>query len=296
MITNTCSKLRYIIPVIASAFVAVSSLAEKDEVHVYGIGNFGGSSIQCGEPDQAHPVHTSTAAAFLVPFVTRKANGLWDQVSTRNNWRARGTYWTDATKNSAGDDIDAGDGVDDADVIYVHTHGSHSTWPFASSTLLMGNKTYECRVRTDGHMLFGNGAGDLEIAVIKACQSGDYDTFMGGGYRQQFTKPESRFTVWNAFHGDSSCGDHVTQYVGDYAAASFTSGIGENWLDEAYDGAGDDDCPVSIVMGSNASKRDDMYEYGGFRDRKNTGNKTGSTYYFIGGCHPKPDTGRTLPE
>lgn len=295
MITNASFRIRYIIPAIASILVAYPSLAERNEAHVYGIANFGGSSIQCGNSDQSHSVHTSTAAAFLAPFLTRKANGLWDQVSTRNNWRARGTYWTDASKNSAGDDIDVGDGVDDADVIYVHTHGGHGTSP-ARSSLLMGHASYECRVRTDNHMLFGNGAGDLEIAVIKACQSGDYDTWLNGGYRQQFTRSESRFTVWNAFHGDSSCGDHVTVYVGDYAASSFTSGVGENWLDEAYDATGDDDCPVSIVMGSNASKRDDMYEYGGFRDRKNTGNKTGSTYYFISGCRPESGTGRTLPD
>jgi hypothetical protein len=91
----------------------------------------------------------------------------------------------------------------------------------------------------------------------------------------------------------------VTSNLADYAASSFSNGVGENWLDEAYDGAfwwwEDDDCPVSIVMGSSRSKRDTMYEYGGFSDRKDTGNKTGSSFYYIHGCQPESGTGRTLP-
>lgn len=286
------------VPVIVcvAALLLPATASAADEVHVYGIANFGGSG-QCGKADMTHSVHTSTAAAFRAPFELLQLGGLWDEISTRNNSSARGTYFTDASKNANGDDHAAGSGADEADVIYVHTHGGHD---LDGTALSMGNASYMCEVRTDSHMLFGQGGAghDLDIAVIKACQSGDYQTWKLGGYGPDFTDPSSGFTVWNAFHGDSSCGGHVTSYVGDYSATSMNNGVGENWLDEAYDGAfwwwEYDDCPVSIVSGSSKSARKTMYEWGGFRDRKNTGSKTGSTYFYVAGCDP--DHGVKLPE
>jgi len=260
-----------------------------EEVQLYGIANFGGSG-ECGSPGQTHSVHTSTAAAFGANFTILSAIGLWDQISTINNTSARGSYWTDSTKATAcsctADDLRAGYGTDDADVVYVHTHGGHRTSTDYSSSLLMGTSSYDCSVRTSENMLFDS---DLDIGVIKACQSGDYDVWSHGGYRQQFTTTASSMRVWNAFHGDSSCGAHVTAYVGLYSLASNYNGVGENWIDAAYDddpGADSDDCPVSIVMGSSSSNRELMFEYGGWKDRKSTGNKTGSTYYYMGGCDP----------
>jgi hypothetical protein len=71
--------------------------------------------------------------------------------------------------------------------------------------------------------------------------------------------------------------------------------VGENWIDEAYDwGVLEDDCPVSIVFGSSKSARRDMFTYGGWRDRKNTGSKTGSTIFYVRGCNP--DNGSKLPD
>ena len=281
---------------IALTLLSGAALA-ANEVVVYGIANFGGAG-QCGSSDMTHSVHTSTAAAFRNQFSFMQSLGLWDEVYTRNNSSARGSYFEDLSKQASGQDTAANAGADDVDVVYVHTHGGHSVSP-AYSSLSMGNSSYDCSVRTDQDMLFGNvaGNGDLDIAVVKACQSADYDTWLNGGYRQQFTNATSSFTMWNGFHGDSSCGGHVTDYVGDYTASSFNNGVGENWLDEAYDGAfwpwETDDCPVSIVMGDSRAKRVHMYEWGGFRDRENTGNKTGSTYFYISGCDP--DHGRALP-
>lgn len=270
-----------------------------NETQVYGIANFGGSG-QCGSSDQTHTVHTSTAANFAYTFNLLKTIGLWDQVNTLNNTSARGSYFTDASKAAScactADDVATNAGTDEADIFYVHTHGGHDA---NSSSLLMGNSSYDCSVRTNQNMLFGNpgGSGDLDIAVVKACQSGDYDVWKAGGYRQQLTDSDSSFTVWNAFHGDSSCGSHVASYVKWYSLFSINDGVGENWLDAAYDvdsGANNDDCPVSIVMGSSKSARENMFEYGGWRDRKNTGAKTGSTYFYMAGCDP--NHGVTLPK
>ncbi|MFO0646636.1 MAG: hypothetical protein U0326_10390 [Polyangiales bacterium] len=281
----------------AFALPSTAAAVEYTEAQVYGIANFGGAG-ECGTSGQTHTVHTSTAAAFLGTFSALQALGQWDQTSTRNNTSARGSYFTDSTKAGAcvctADDLSTDYGLDDADVVYVHTHGGHTadaaTGAYRTS-LTTGNASYDCSVRTDDNMLFGNtsSGGDLGIAVIKACQSGDYDVWQNGGYRQRFSVTDGSFRVWNAFHGDSSCGNHVTTYVGSYSGGSTYEGVGENWLDEAYDddaGADNDDCPVSIVMGASSAQRDDMYEHGGWLDRKATGDKTGSTYYFMASCDP----------
>ncbi|MBL8952845.1 MAG: hypothetical protein JNK82_18845 [Myxococcaceae bacterium] len=277
----------------AAALVLVSGIAYADDESIaYGIAKFGGAG-QCGNPDQTHNEHTKSAAAFDLVFTTQRIFGNWDENHQRPNSDAQGRFFEDTSKQASGADRLANFGADDVDVIYVHTHGGHSVSP-AYSSLLMGNASYDCSVRTDQDMLFGNAGGDLDIAVIKACQSADYDTWLNGGYRQQFTSSSSTFTMWNGFHGDSSCGSFVSDYVADYAAASMNNGVGENWLDEAYAwGFFDDDCPASIVMGSSKAARDNMYEWGGFRDRKNTGAKTGSSYYYVSGCNP--DNGRKLP-
>jgi hypothetical protein len=280
--------------VIVLMFAAWPAIAAR-ETHVYGIANFGGSG-QCGSSGMTHPVHTATAAAFASWFNALKTVGLWDDVETLNNTAARGSYFTDKSKAAAcgctGDDAHTDKGADEADVIYVHTHGSHSESSPAFSSLSMGNSGYDCSVRTDHNMLWNS---DLDIAVIKACQSGDYDTWKNGGYRQQFTNSTSGFRMWNAFHGDSSCGDHVTSYVTWYVQSSTFDGVGENWLDAAYDvdpGDENDDCPVSIVMGNSHSARVNLFENGGWKDIKDTGAKTGSTYFYFRGCNPS--SGRKL--
>ena len=136
---------------------------------------------------------------------------------------------------------------------------------------------------------------DTQIAVVKACQSGDYDVWQNGGYRQQFLASSSKMSMWNAFHGNSSCTWTTSWWVEDYAEDSVYNGVGENWIDEAYSDSwfSGDDCPTSIVFGSTTAARQDLYTNGGWLDRKNTGSKTGSSMFYISGC--SPDSGRTLP-
>jgi hypothetical protein len=282
--------------VLALMWIAWTMQAAVREVHVYGIANFGGIG-ECGSSNQTHSVHTKTAAAFRKWFAEMKTAGSWDEDFACNNTNARGSYFTDKTKAAScgcvADDAQADLGADDADVIYVHTHGGHSVSP-AYSSLSMGNSKYDCSVRTNENMLWN---GDLDLAVIKACQSGDYETWKNGGYRKAFTNHDSGFRMWNAFHGDSSCGDHVTSYVDWYVRSSTYDGVGENWLDAAYDvdpGSNNDDCPVSIVMGDSRAKRVSLFQYGGWKDRKDTGKKSGSTIFYFSGCNP--DNGIKMPD
>lgn len=232
-----------------------------------------------------------TAAAFKGTFDYYKNLLMWDATRAANDAYARGTYWTDASRTLPCSGCTAADnttyGADTPDVAFIHTHGSHTT---TASQILMGSAAYGCNIFSNQNILFGNT--DLEIAVVKACQSGDYDVWANGGYNGM-TSLTGEFSMWNAFHGDSSCGSHVTSYVGSYVASSFYDGAGENWLEEAYDSWGADDCPVSIVWGGTSTDRESQYRYGGWLDRKSTGFKSASTIFYVAGC--APDNGRVLP-
>lgn len=282
-----------VLPIFAFTILGVGSVyAAISEVHVYGIAEYGGAG-ECSA--KSHSVHEETAEEFAEHFDDLRADGQWDDVERNNNGSARGSYWTDASKAGScactADDGNDNQGADDADVAFIHTHGGHTEG--VSSGLKMGNSDYDCWVQTDENMFFDE---DLDFAIVKACQSGNYDVWAGGGYRAQMTGSGSALRLWNAFHGDSSCGNHVKRYVRRYARDSDSNGVGENWIDEAYDdssAADEDDCPTSIAIGATASERETLYEYGGWRDRKDTGDKTGSSIFFISGCNPSH--GLTLP-
>ena len=88
-------------PVIGCLLVLPTTAMAANETHVYGIANFGHSGECEDDTDLSHSVHTSTAAAFAANFSVLKLLGLWDEVSTRNNTSARGSYWTDASKSAS---------------------------------------------------------------------------------------------------------------------------------------------------------------------------------------------------
>lgn len=267
--------------------------ALANETHVYGIADFGSASAGLCEA-KSHPVHTKSAAEFASYFASLKNAGKWSDVRTLNNGSARANLWKDASLVAApnAEDTRANAGVDDADVIFVHTHGGHNK-AYNQSWLVMGSNVDGCSAITNAHMSLGNSK--LNIAVVKACQSGDYEVWKAGGYNALAASGGS-FTVWNAFHGDSSCGNFVKRYTRNYVANSRSTGVGENWIDQFYDrdlGKNNDDCPVSIVYGDTYAKRLKMYESGGWTDRHNTGAKSISSYFGVYECDP--DNGMKLP-
>jgi hypothetical protein len=270
-----------------------------DEVVTYGINNFGSSgAAYCGSATlSSHSVHTTTADAFRAPFSTYRTFGLWDDADALTGTSVTSPKLSDSSKIASGADGVDHTGADDADVFYIHTHGSHvSSGASQYTSLVMGSSASPvCSVRTDSHMKFGGAGNDSDIAVVKACQSADYDVFVNRGYFSM-NDGGSAQRLWNGFHGDSSCGSHVTSYVSSYAWSSFAEGVGENWLDLAYDddaGADTDDCPASIAFGDTRAKREALYEHGGFLDRKDTGTKSAATYWYFRGCDPSG--GRVLP-
>lgn len=289
------------LPMLLSSFALTVSTGAfaLDEVVTYGINNFGASgAAYCGSATlSSHSVHSATASAFRAPFTALTAAGAWDNADALTNASVTSQWLSDSSKLASGADETNSKGADDADVFYIHTHGSHvSAGASQYTSLVMGSSASPvCSVRTDSHMLFGQAGNDNDIAVVKACQSGDYDVFVNGGYFA-LNENGSQQRLWNGFHGDSSCGAHVTAYAGTYAWISFAEGAGENWLDLAYDndaGADTDDCPTSIAFGETSAKRESLYEHGGFLDRKDTGSKTAATMWYYRGCDPSG--GRVLP-
>lgn len=265
---------------------ALAGAAQADhETHSYGVADFGGAGECSGS---SHPVHEDTAHEFDDAFDDLQSSGIWDTSHVRLNSSVRGSYFEDASKEATADDDRANYGADEADVIFIHTHGGHKANATDGyySYLKMGNSSYDCSAHTHGDMYWDL---DLDIAIVKACQSGDYKVWENGGYRPEYVDRDGQMRMWNAFHGNSSCGNHVKRYVRRYAGNVTYDAVGEEWIDQAYDrdlGANNDDCPTSIVFGDSSSKRDSMYEYGGWRDRKSMGTRSGSSIYYISECDP----------
>ncbi len=279
-----------------------AAAAPVDKSHAYGIAIFGFPG--CGSVSQTHAAHTKSANAFRDVFTNLQAWGLWGSSTSVNDQGASSAVFTDAARSaqcacSVQADTSS-TGIDSAPVAYIHTHGSHTTAGKGASQIVTGSALNgsTCGAATDTNFLFGNagGVGKLEIAVVKACQGADLNVFRNGGYRAMVAS-SSRFQVYNGFHGDSSCGNFVASYVTDYAEDSLVDGVGENWIDEAYDwGITADDCPSSIVYGNSKAARTQMFAHGGFVDRQLVNaSKSGSSYFFVSGCTPVVGTGVAMP-
>ncbi len=286
----------------ACAVLAASSAgaAVTDHATAYGIASFGGP-LQCGTPGMTHPVHLDTANAFNDQFFWMKQVQFWGSTTTDFNYGVGSNLFTDATRACSNCTASDGSsvGIDRVAVSFLHTHASHNA-AVGNSSFSMGNSFAgnTCNAATDTNLLLGDTAtpGASEIAVMKACQGADLGVWQQGGYKKM-VQNSSRFSMWNGFHGDSSCGGATVDYVTDYASSSFVEGAGENWIDDAFesDNSGDD-CPVSIVFGNSKANRKAMFTHGGFGDRKLTGvTKSGSTYFFVAGCTPPVGTGSMLP-
>lgn len=279
---------------LAAATLLAGTGVHANEVQVSGVANFRGASYgECSA--ESHDVHTETAAAFAQVFTSMVSQGTWSEVITHNNKDVEGRHWTDGGKSSAGRDEQTNWGADETDVLYLHTHGGHNEAE-AYVAFLMGDSAYACTVNSRDHMSWGNLGADLDIAVIKACQAGDFKVWQAGGFWRMIKAGTSNtLSMWNSFHGDSSCGSNVTSYVEDYSEDSVNDGVGENWLDEAYDSGwfGDDDCPTSIIFGPDATANANYYTYGGWRDRREGNVKNYSTIYYMSEC--EPSNGIELP-
>ena len=137
-------------------------------------------SPYCGGME-SHSVHTKTASTFAQYFHDLRDQGLWSHVNTRTNTGVYAPLWNDVTILGTDDGRDHAQtgGIDDGNVLFIHTHGSHGAptdtdngW----SALAMGSRADGCWAWTSYAMRLGNehpdgSRGRLNIAVVKACQS-----------------------------------------------------------------------------------------------------------------------------
>ena len=125
-------------------------------------------------------------------------------------------------------------------------------------------------------------------------QASDYNAHTGFF---EILSAASSLRMYLGFHGiarDRADSTKDKNFVSD----SKHNDIGENFLDEMYRsdsiGWSYEQCPMAIVFGASRTQRRDMYLNGGFKDRKDTGPKTGATLWYIAGCNP--EGGVTLPD
>lgn len=178
-------------------------------------------------------------------------------------------------------------GLDHADVGFYIGHGTHScTSTTDSSTITFGDAAHGvCSGKVNDFEL---GNGDMEIFVNFACQGVQLCVWESGSY-DYMDAPSGDFAVYLGFHGNSYSGWWEPYYLDSYVNASYSSGLGDNWIDNFYvpDRSGSfDQCPTGIVWGPSAASRNDYFANGGWADRRSQAATDASSFYYVDGCDP----------
>lgn len=274
-----------------------------DEAIAFGVEGFGTSPLCCESCDDLSWSHDQANALDDV-FDGWQASGWWHSSYAYLTSDTDGRDFMDPSVSK--DDVSEEDyldnyGVDHADVGYISTHGGHTCQSGSGvyfSWFWMGddNPDEECAIHTDmeestpgseGDIELGDPDedGDLKIMLVDACRGGQYCVWNNGGYAPV---DGPQFLMWASYHGDSYDSSGQVTALENYAAASRTGGVGDNWLDFRFDERSvfPDQCPTVIVWGSSESSRDEMYHNGGLDDWTATGSHTGTTIYFFCNCNP----------
>lgn len=268
----------------------------------YGVEEF---STECAGNDLVRTI--DEAVNLQLVFLDWSLTGDWGEQIILGDLNVDGQDFTDQAKpGSTCDDPDGGGcnksaadevedaGCDSADVCLVSTHGSESSTTYRFAT---GDDENDCKVDAADDWLWGNqGAarphGDLEVLIVDACHSGNYDVFdtsdpgiPSGVF--EMVDDTSTFSTYLGYHGTAP---DRSLFITNYGFASYEDGIGLNWLLEAVQFdilPNEDTCPVAIVFGDTFDLREHMYEWGGFDDREDTGLRTtNATYWFFLSCDP----------
>jgi|MDTC01.2.fsa_nt_gb hypothetical protein len=285
-----------------------------DEFVGYGVEDFNGPSD--GECESSNLWWTiQQVNNFAKKFKTWSS---WETVRTNSDQAVDGRDFTDASKDDftgdgscscasyqascscKGKDDENVYGADHADVVVISTHGSRNV-SGANASLVMGDSSNDCKVSWKNNLYWDT---DTDILITEACHSADYGVW--GNSRSSDNKgfyaaipADSQFRALLGYHGLSK------DKASTWSAPSFVqdskyNDIVENWITGMYasswrsSGETREICPTAIVFGESNSKIDSFADNGGFRDRKDTGSKTRSKYYYIGGCNPHGTT--ALPD
>lgn len=274
--------------------ILVPGAGALEEAHSYGVELFGGTG-ECSGGDLDYTIDQADAVRDV--FSGWISSSLWDEAHQYGNQGVDRADFADVSLMSWGDDALDIYGAEDADVVYISTHGNSNCnggQGSSYSTFTMGqdHTGQDCTIDTDTNtgtpvhqdLLIGNT--DTKIMLVDACESVQKCVWDNDGYDQI---DGSHLRMYGGFHGKSF--DRLPQVtaVEDYASNSRLSGAGDNWLDFRWVNsifANEDHCPTAIVWGETSTVRDSFYNNGGLDDWIDTGANTGQTFYYISGCDP----------
>ena len=283
---------------VIGSIVSSAAVAAIDEAISFGAEDFGNPPLCCPGCDDLLWSHNQ-ANAFDDEFDAWQFFSNWDESADYLTAGTDGRDFTDASVSldsvTEEDDVESY-GVDSADVGFIATHGSHRCDVWYNSVIEMGDENgEECGIHTrweygtagDQDIELGDAGnnGDLELMFVDTCESAHHCTWENGGYS---TIDGTGFQLWAGFHGDSYDSSEAVDDLQEYVAASYSNGVGENWLDYRYDarGVGADQCPTVIIWASSDSVADNFFANGGLKDRFNTGSHSMTGFYYLCDCDP----------
>lgn len=292
---------KVLLPLMA-LMVLASSASAKDEFAGFAVEKYNGSDA--GECSSTNLTWTIEQVKNFSKKFSKWST--WETVKLNKNKGVDGRDFTDSSKDDftgdgscycsacsckGNDDLNTY-GADHADVVVISTHGGRSV-SGVSASLVMGDNTNDCKVTWKNNMYWDS---DTDILITEACHSADYegweasDRFERTGFYAGI-KEEGQFRALLGYHGLSK--DKMSYFSAPgFVDDSYEDGIAENWVTEMYDsswkidGVKKEICPTAIVFGSTNSLIENFAENGGFKDRKDTGDKSQSIYFYIGGCAP----------
>lgn len=139
-----------------------------------------------------------------------------------------------------------------------------------------------------GNTITGQGTGDANIFFTTSCNSIDPCVRHYGGYNDM---DAGGFNTYLGFYGRHDFSTGGTDAFDAFLTDATNNQIGSEWLTHQHYPNGEaspkgDVCPMALIWGSSASNCDYMFDYGGFKDFKNTGTHTTKVMYWVGGCDP----------
>ena len=285
---------------LVAALTAVSGARADDEAVAYGIDEFSASGACIpGEPEYDLSYSVAFAEAFDDAFDGWVGRGKWGTSLLYRDTAVDDRDWTDSGKQpSWGADDNDPYGADHADVAMISTHGTCSTSGNYSSLTMGDGDNYDCSIRSDDDMRFGDGGSgnDLDIVVLAACLTAQFEVWDAHGYDEVQVSGGS-LNTWLGFHGLSFDSSTDLNHIESFVNNSRRNGLGDNWVDKMSrntihtDDGVFDECATAVIWASSESKCDDVYNDGGFSDRNNDGSSHSETcFYFIEGCNPEDGT------
>jgi hypothetical protein len=223
-----------------------------------------------------------------------------DRVRKNKNAGVDGRDWLDMAVRPWGADAVAPYGTDFADVVFYSGHGQadcSDQYGVYASSITMGaadvipdpytQNTETCAPDFESEIRFGNSGGGEEanVLVMLSCQTLQYCVATNGVFDSVV---HGRFNTIVGFHGDADDSSTNVDKVGVYIVSAEWNGIGDDWIDIMNYSPlfGNQHCGTVLIYGANETECDDQFDYGGYKDFHDTGQLSGSTYYWIQGCDP----------